>query len=281
MIDRPDSACMTHRPPTKGRPWAQADPGYRTCSRCHQRIHEWLSPITVDADGRPDSIPGLYAMLSPLPGVGGGGQRRAPGFGSRSPANDHILAIRDKRSKSHEVARDGVEYVWDPDADNGPNEPPGAYIDKRDVWYGSDGKAYREETNPVLSVPHLLGSWVQLIAEQRDATPGNGDVAKLCSWLDKHLDWITRQDDVAEFADDLRTLHSQLRAIGQKRSRIGECPNTIDTGDTSKQCNAALYAPLYGDSIKCWAPDCGRVWHRPDWEHLGRLLQVEQSQVAS
>lgn len=230
MTDRPDSACLTHRPPTNGRAWAQADPGYRTCGRCHQRIHEWLSPITVDGDGRPDSIPGLYAMLSPLPGVGGGGQRRAPGFGSRSPADDYIIAIRDPRSTRLAVG--------DPH-----------------------------------SAPGLLGAWTGLLVDERKLVPPTRTVPAMARFLDVHLDHVTRQDWVEDFATELRELHAQMRAIGQQRSKIGDCPNTIDEGEHTRRCSARLFAPLYGgDQIACWA--CGRQWARDEWLRLGRLLEA-------
>lgn len=224
---RPDGACITHRSPSEGRAWRRADPGYRTCNACHQRLHAWLSPITVDADGRPDSIPGLYAALSPLPGVGGGGMRRAPGFGSRSPANDHIVAITDPRTSRLE-----------------PGDP--------------------------ISVPGVLAEWVALLVEERSLIPPARTVPDMARFLDAHLDWITKQDWVEDLYTELRELHSQLRAIGQQRRRIGACPNTIDTGDTTRQCGAALYAPLHGDQITCWS--CDRQWPRDEWIRLGRLL---------
>lgn len=227
MTDRPDGACVTHRPPDEGRPWQRSDPGYRTCSACHQRLHAWLSPITTDTDGRPDSIAGLYAALSPLPGVGGGGMRRAPGFGSRSPANDHIIAIGDKRT---------IQI--------NPGDP--------------------------ISVPGVLTEWVTLLVEERSLIPPGRTVPTMARFLDNHLDHITKQDWVADFHAELRELHSQLRAIGQQRHRIGACPNTIDAGDTTRQCGATLYAPVHGDQITCWS--CGRQWPRDEWIRLGRLL---------
>lgn len=229
MTDRPDSACLTHRPPTNGRAWAQADPGYRTCSRCHQRIHEWLSPITVDADGRPDSIPGLYEILSPLPGVGGGGQRRAPGFGPRSPANDYVVAIRDPRTTRLE-----------------PGDPH--------------------------SVPGVLAAWTALLIDERSLIPPAHTVPDMARFLDAHLDYLTKQDWVEDFATELRELHAQLRAIGQQRRRIGLCPSTIDEGEHTRLCGAALFAPLYSDVIKCNA--CGREWQRREWLRLGDLLDA-------
>lgn len=247
---RPDGACSTHRPPKPGQSWRWPDPGYKTCSTCYDRLHQYLSRFGVDDEGRPDNIPVLYEALDTTPRRNGHG-RPAPGFGSRSPGSDHIITIRDPRSKSYEVARDGVEYVWDPEADNGhpplphgvldPQSPLGAYVEKRDVWYGSDGKAYREESSPVRSVPHVLGSWTQLIAEERDIKPGTGDVGDLCVWLDRNLDWITRQDWVADLADDLRGLTRQLRAANGDGGDqpVGHCIELLDTGE----CRAPIYMP--------------------------------------
>lgn len=68
----------------------RATPGFRTCDRCLERIQEAL-----------DEIPALYATLTEdealLPVVAPGG-RRGPGFGSRSPANDHVIALTDPRT---------------------------------------------------------------------------------------------------------------------------------------------------------------------------------------
>lgn len=97
MSDRPENACLTHKPPREGQSWRIADKGYRTCGSCYDRIHSWLSPLTMDVADRPDSIPGLYALLDPQPGHGDAG-RRGPGFSSRSPASDHVISMRDHRS---------------------------------------------------------------------------------------------------------------------------------------------------------------------------------------
>jgi hypothetical protein len=57
-----------------------------------------LSPYTRDDDGRPASIPGLYATLSSTPGLTPTMGDRPPVFGPRSPANDYVIAMRDPRS---------------------------------------------------------------------------------------------------------------------------------------------------------------------------------------
>lgn len=247
----PTSRCLIHRAPKPGQAWRLADPGYRTCQQCHQRIHDWLSPLTRDDAGQPDGIPGLYLLLNATPGRGEGVRGR-PGFGSRSPASDHVIAMRDRRSKAYEVAQDTVEYLWDenaaehfyprlPEGVQGPERRPGTYAGKRDVWRGGDGKWYAEDTSPVRSVPHTLASWAELVAEERDVKPGTGGVADLCAWLDRHLDWISRQEWVTDFADDLRQLHAQLKtATGDgKPSPVGHCIELLDTGE----CGAPIFMP--------------------------------------
>lgn len=250
MSDRPANACLTHRPPKPGRPWRLADQGYTTCSGCVAKLRSWLLPGSVDDDNRPTSIPDLYASLDTEPVVTDSG-RRGPGFASRSPASEHVIAMTDRRSKSHEVGRDGIEYVWDPKADHGrrlppgvygPEEPPGAYIDKRDVWFGSDGKPYRESETPVRSVPFTLAALAGLVTEERELTEAPpSDVTGLALFLERHLDWLTRQDWVADVHDDLQTLHRQLKAATGDGGDppVGSCIEPVEGGE----CGAAIYMP--------------------------------------
>jgi hypothetical protein len=230
VTDRPSGACVTHRPPRDGHPWRLPDPGYACCSPCYDKIHRMLSPLAVDDDGRPDSVPALYAILNPRPGsVGDSSGIRPPGFGSRSPANDRIIAMRDKRS-------------------------------------------VRLATGDPHSVPGVLISWCTALIEERGLVPPERSVPAMCRFLDAHLDWVTRQSWLEDFYTELREIHAQLRAVGAARRRIGSCPTTIDEGDHTRLCGAALLAPLHGDTITC--PGCGREWQRIQWLRLGQLLDA-------
>lgn len=178
-------------------------------------------------------------MLDPTPSSGGwDGSRGSPGFGSRSPASDHIIAMMDRRSSS----------------------------DAR-VWVGGDGRVHREATNPPLSVFSVLDTWVWDVAEQRAFDHRQlVSVEAVCRWLDNQLDWICRHEAVADFHEDVRKLLGQLRpASGERSVRVGTCP----------ECDAKLFAPKEGDTIVCM--ECGERWPRPKWEHLAHSQQREAS----
>lgn len=269
-IERPSSACATCPPPSKVGHWRLADPSYRTCSSCYDKLRDDLKDIAA-----------RYLLLDATPGASGEtGGRGAPGFGSRPSASPHIIVMTDWRSKSCEVAVDAIAYIWDPLADDtlepGQYGPPGgAYVGKREVWYGRDGRGHSEQERPPWSVPATLAGLVFLVAEERGMDQlGMGTVADMVRWLDGQMDWITRQDMVTDFRDLLRTLVVQLRlATGDPSPRhIGLCPNTVDDGEQTRECGARLYAPLKGDSIQCRT--CSREWPRSEWLRLGDLLEA-------
>lgn len=232
----PEHRCLLCPPPRDGRSWRRADPGYRTCSVCLDRVRERLGEVGA-----------RWAALDPSPGAQGeDGGPRPPGFGSRSPASDHVIAVRDWRS-----SRDAR------------------------AWRGGDGRVHRESQRPPLSVLAELFTLAQHVATARNMQgPAVLSVEKLSAWLDGQLDWVTRQSGVVEFDRVLRELASQLRPLtGEPRpKRIGRCPNTIDEGEHTRECATPLYAPLRGDEIRCWA--CGRRWPASEWLALGRTLQV-------
>ena len=121
-------------------------------------------------------------------------------------------------------------------------------------------------------VPDVVGelhSWAQLLREDIPLlaldTKATLDTESGC--LLGHLPWITRQSWVDEFATVVTMLHAHIQAgngEGAGRIRIGPCPD----------CGAALSMRSTADLIRC---DCGAVWHRTQWEVLGRALNTEAS----
>lgn len=232
----PESRCLLCPPPRDSRSWRRADEGYRTCSACLDRVRERLSEVGA-----------RYSVLDPRPGAqGDDGGPRPPGFGSRSPASDHVVAVMDWRSSR--VAR---------------------------TWRAADGRIHQESERPPLSVLAELFTLARHVADARGLDgPPRLTVADIAGWLDGQLDWVTRQPGVVAFDRVLRELASQLRPLtGEPRpKRVGKCPNTIDEGETTRECKTPLYAPLHGDEIRCWA--CGHRWPREKWLRLGQNLMV-------
>lgn len=230
-----ESRCLLCPPPRDGRSWRHADPGYRTCSACLDKMRDRLTEIRR-----------RWAVLDPRPGAAGNyGSRGAPGFGSRSPAVDHVVAMRDERS--NRLAR---------------------------VWLGGDGRVHRESERPPLSVLAELYSLAWHVADARRMTLDARDVDPLIRWLDGQLDWVTRQLGVQAADRVLRELVAQLRPLTGEpgAKRVGSCPNVLDEGEHTRECAAPLYAPLRGDEIRCGA--CRHRWPREEWQKLGRILQV-------
>lgn len=233
--DAPADRCLLCPPPRPGRSWRLSDRGYRSCSSCLDRVRERLAEV-----GK------RWAALNPRPGASGDGGRGAPGFGSRSPGSDTVIAIRDWRSSRRACA-----------------------------WVGADGRVHREAEHPPLSVLAELWTLAHYVAQARGLTgPDHVRVPDLVRWLDGQLDWITRQDGVVAFDRVLRELVAQLRPLTGEpgAKRIGTCPNTVDEGEFTRECGAPLFAPLKSDEIVCRA--CGRRWPREEWLALGRVLQA-------
>ena len=264
---RPSWACQLHRPPKPGQDWMKTDDGYTTCGGCLNNLRSTLR-----------NIGDMYARLDARPGNNGEHDGRgAPGFGSCPPATLTVVAMRDPRTLPYAIAQDDTVYVCDPNADHtlqpGQYGPPrGEYTERRDVWYGADGRPHQESDHGVLSVPATLAGIAAGIADMRDLTAPRRDVPALIRWLDNQLDWLTRQNWVAEPAGEIHRLAAQIRGVNEPRRRIGVCPNIIDEGATTRPCRAALFAPLRTDSISCTT--CKRVWHRSEWLRLGDLLNA-------
>lgn len=231
-LERPSGACITCAPPFDARSWRMAYSGHFTCETCEDTLTSTLVEI---AD--------RYEQLDSTPGAGGlDGGRGAPGFESRSPANEHVIVIRDARSS--QVAK---------------------------VWLGGDGRIHRESERPPLSVYSTLLSEVYDVAERRGMSLPNpiDQVRNLTAWLDRHVSWLTAQDTALAFYEAITSLSSQLRPLtGDPHPKnIGKCPKVVE----GKRCSATLYAPTRGDTIRCW--ECKYEWPYSEWLRLADLLE--------
>lgn len=249
---RPDYACCLCRPPTvQDGYWTPAHTGYVTCDGCLERLRASMADVGA-----------RYRRLSPTPQKGAAaGSRGAPGFGSRSPASDHVIAFRDPRSSQ----------------------------DAR-VWVDRAGRACREDERPPVSVRGELDILAWDVAERlgMDGPNVRADVDDLLRFLDGRLDLVTRDVELTVgAAATVRALQAALRPVsGDPRPKyVGHCPNVVDTvpdvgfrpayvedPGVPVRCGARLYAPLAGDVVRCGS--CLAKWPRPAWMELGAALQA-------
>lgn len=122
----------------------------------------------------------------------------------------------------------------------------------------------REFPNP--GAMAALVSWCQLVSEEREVKPpGDCTPGTLCEYLRRHHEWVTRQPWVSEYADELRGIRDQVRAlVGYAPERpVGRCISIVDGGD---DCSGPVFPTPDRDGVRCsW---CHRVYTGHDLARL-------------
>lgn len=259
-----------------GDPWP-AQSGYLTCDPCAAELRSTLLEIVE-----------LYALLDEalLPGASEGGTRGSPGYGSRSPARDSVLAMTDPRSRPEEEG-DPLPVL----------DVLGSWADnvREDV-----GLVPREIPEGLRQEGGLLAGWLDYTANQvwavgildklteaRKAISVTLGIAERTVSGEAHFllqwqDWITRQYWVADLGEEAGVLRHQLRGVLGLHERsvpVGACPIKIRDNGVVRPCGASLRARLGGESITCRS--CGTSWPRAFWDMLGDALGTPLSDFAS
>lgn len=271
------AACVLGCRTTTGDPFP-AQRGYLTCDLCADQLRDAL-----------DEIVDLYRRLDPVKAPASGTQRRdfAPGFGSRSPARDGVLALTDPRTHATE---DGdphsVREILTSWADNVRDD-----IGLTDQLAGTARREAR-----------LLAGWLDHTARQPWADPFTDDAQRLrdqvaglltrtrrtveteAAFLVRWWNHITRQEWVTDLADEVYELRHQLRAAAGTADPsvpIGSCPTPLPDLDEGGEvaCGALLRARLGADRITCGR--CGTSWPREHWDDLRDDLGTPVSDIAS
>jgi hypothetical protein len=247
----------THRPATIG----------RICWRHHDALADLLDPTqhgTRYNPERPDdprvlpSIPAMYAMLDASPRTGPAVIGSSSAFGSRPPADLHVIALRDPRSACTGPAPDddGLTGPWSTLATLA---TLAERVDRRDI-HGN-----------------------------RIHPPRHPSVPTLARWLHLQLDWLCHQTWIDEVWTDLRTLSAQLRgAIGDAPARpVGACRTRVDDdGHETPNGPWSCGWPLHMPTLPPRAPDdppvlpvlrCGSCGHRYTGAELAQLGQPAEA----
>lgn len=229
----------------------------RVCWQHHDQLADLLDPRnhgTVYNPARPDdvqvtaSIPVLYGQMSAERGRAGLVSIGSAAFGSSSPADDHVIVLRDPRSRAEATGPDDVELA---------PRPPLVVLETI---------AYRiidERGNPE--------------REPQWTTPG------LSAWLYGALGWIVAQPWVDAAWYELRGLSRALRAANGDPvpGAVGTCRAIVnDDGREDPAGRWRCAMPLHMPELPPRAPDepiqlpvlrCGSCRHVYDAASLVQL----------
>jgi hypothetical protein len=107
------------------------------------------------------------------------------------------------------------------------------------------------------------------VAELRDITPPASDISSNCTFLKRHLEWISRHEIAGHVHTEVKALNRTLcDAIGDYRPHpVGRCNLTPD--DQEKPCDGPLLANRYG-GVRC--SRCSATWDARELRLLGLSL---------
>lgn len=140
-----------------------------------------------------------------------------------------------------------------------------ALTDSRSTWAQRRGE--------IPSVLSVLSGWSRIVIEDCNLSiPTEATVTTEAGLLRTHLQWIGKQAWVDDMWKEIRMVRSNLKDVcGEPLPKpIGTCPAEVIEEGQVVTCGALLYAPTYGDTVRC--RDCNTTWSRDTWLLLGRLI---------
>jgi len=197
------------------------------CDQCAEHIRTHLREIE------------RYAVIithTKTRGRGGDGGRRAPGFGSRSPADDSKIAADDYRTRS---------------TGDGPDDVDGDVLSILGTIHGIN-QAIREELDLPPAAPRTLTAEI--------------------GWLLGRIDWCATQPLIADIADNLHELHAQTRRLSRD-GPPGPVGNCLAPGCTGKVYPALVDNPADPHGPRIEGGRCAACRETYDWISLIHLRQ--------
>lgn len=194
------------------------DAGHRyACHRCEQGLQRKLRHLETYAT--------WFLTAEPYRGAGG---RGAPGYGSRSPARDDVIAAMDIRS-------DGEVY--------GPDDSP----------------------TPIISIPgglRYLATWVSQLDDTTESVPK--DITGCVAYLLGRVPHMAMLKEIERFQQQVNILYTQARALAHDRppGPLGRCLTVTCNGTVLERHNRNGLP----DGGQC--NGCSRVYNGPDLVRL-------------
>jgi hypothetical protein len=189
------------------------------CTTCNNRLLRVLRELGV-----------YWSMLPFLTGPRRGNTgRMSPGYGSRSPGNDDVIAALDPRSKPGDVDEDGEAILRRPD----------------------------DTASWVRSIGGSLAGIAAGIAADRDEVVSGAPI----DYIRRTLWWCGGQPGIADLAADLTELHHQARSLA------GDRPQGPLGGCLVVTCDGEVFESGQGKPAAC--NRCHRPYDGADLIRLG------------
>lgn len=132
-----------------------------------------------------------------------------------------------------------------------------------------------------------IASWARLVREDRRLADETGNdslvyphardmwfFSRDINVLRVHLSWVCEQPWVDEFHAEVKERRREiLQAWGESNPKpIGRCPAELIKDGQVQTCGATLWAPIYGDVVRC--SRCKASWTEDRWRLLGQVIGV-------
>lgn len=171
-------------------------------------------------------------------------------FGSRSPANDAVIAHADSRS-------DVTAY----------DKEEGRYWLACGCYVGDPCEHGRD-----LSALGVVRSWAAIVVEERCVKPAPSAFLDI-SLLRRNHDWIVHQPWVDEYASELRQVHAAVRVLAHDPvpRPVGRCIALDRRGD---DCGGDVFELDDASGVKC--SKCNRIYTGLDLDRL-RVAQDRET----
>lgn len=129
----------------------------------------------------------------------------------------------------------------------------------------------RERREARTAIRAELVSWCLAVMEDRQVSAPADTVDGMCSFLQRHLEWIAGSEHAEEFAHGIAGIAAEARRVAYPRrptsTYIGDCPIEIEAEDGALgPCGAAVRAYAGESLVTC--PSCGTFGSVEWWQSV-------------
>lgn len=201
--------------------------------------------------------------------------RRTPAQAAADDITRHAAAIR----------RGWVHML----PDNAPAQRMGRTAPTALIVHEDDHDPAEDDLDPHTLLMHrrrnaveVLNSWCRAVMDDRNITnpatlPLGNDAPGMCSFIERHADWIGWQDYATDCRDELDDIARQVGAYSnpwrREFHRVGACPFVVEGGGF---CTGTVRVQIGADETEATCSECEQTAPIEWWEEvMGVVVHVE------